>query len=277
VPNAMGSSLRLYGNYLVEAEAGEPRPSYDANVPWISSTSDVNSPEWAQAAQVRRAMSIAIDREALVETIFSGFAQPIAMGFWGLAHNHQLEGRMWEFDPDLAMELLADAGYGDGFPINLTTAVRAAPGEIEACEAVGTMWSNIGIDVRFQRIPYTTLRPQLVGRTYQGATCHASSERFVVGAIPQITTEASFNHGATHPFLEEIMPRIEGAVDPQERIRLEAEMGQWLFDHAYTNIGLYVVDAVWPAGARIEPWTEHAKTRDLRNITGYEFIRHKQE
>jgi hypothetical protein len=131
--------------------------------------------------------------------------------------------------------------------------------------------------VEFQRVPYTTLRPQIVGKTYQGATCHASGARTgTVGAIPQVTTAASFNHGATHPFLEEIMPRIAGAVDPAELHRLTGEMGHFLFDHALTNIGLYSVDVVWPVGPRIEPWTEHVKTRDMRNINGYEYIRPRQ-
>jgi hypothetical protein len=32
--------------------------------------------------------------------------------------------------------MLADAGYPDGFSITLTPAIRGAPAEVEACEAV---------------------------------------------------------------------------------------------------------------------------------------------
>jgi ABC-type transport system substrate-binding protein len=276
VSGALDYGLLIYGNYLIQAEAGEAPDAYSADLPWVPPTTDLNSPEWEQARMVREALAISIDRESIVDTVLRGFARPIALRFWG-NHEEQLEGRMWGYDPDRAMDLLAQAGYPDGFSITLTPAVRAAPAEVEACEAVATMWGNIGIDVEFQRVPYTTLRPQIVGKTYQGATCHASGARTgTVGAIPQVTTAASFNHGATHPFLEEIMPRIAGAVDPAELHRLTGEMGHFLFDHALTNIGLYSVDVVWPVGPRIEPWTEHVKTRDMRNINGYEYIRPRQ-
>jgi len=34
------------------------------------------------------------------------------------------------------------------------------------------------------------------------------------------------------------------------------------------------LDAVWPVGPRIQPWTEHVNSRDLRQINGYEYIQH---
>ena len=276
VPGALDYGLLFYGNYLVQADAGEAPDAYDIEAPWISASSDLNSAEWQNAVKVRQALSMAIDRETIVDTVLQGHGRPIAMRYWG-NHQYQLEGRKWEYDPDRAIELLAEAGYSDGFSITLTTAIRAAPAEVEACEAIGNMWGDIGLDVKFQRIPYTTLRPQIVGKTYSGATCHTiGSKVATVGGLPQLTTNASFNHGATHPFLEEIMPRISAAVDPKELERLEGELGKFLFDNALTSIGLYQVDVVWPVGPRIEPWTENVKTRDMRNMNGYEFIKLRQ-
>jgi ABC-type transport system substrate-binding protein len=265
--------LQFYGNYLLEAAAGNPPAAYDPKLPWVSSNADLNSVEWDKARKVRQALSIAIDRQLISDTVLRGFGRPIAMWFWSNFES-QLGGRRWEYNPDKAKQLLAEAGYPKGFKITLTTAIRAAPAEVEACEIIATMWTNIGIDVKFQKIPYDTLRPQIVGRTYQGATCHAAGARVVtVGAIPQLTTKASFNDGATHPFLEEIMPRIEGAIDRKELASLEGKLGAFIFDNALTHLGLYTVDVVWPVGPRLEEWKEHATIKDLRNINGYEFIR----
>jgi hypothetical protein len=73
--------------------------------------------------------------------------------------------------------------------------------------------------------------------------------------------------------MEEIMPKISAAVDPADLVRLESELGQWLFDNVLTYIGLYSVGAVWPVGPNIEEWKANVKFTDLRNINGYEYIK----
>jgi peptide/nickel transport system substrate-binding protein len=273
ISGSADSGLHLYGNYLVEALAGKKVAAYDPQLPWVSSNPDLASPEWVKARKVRQALSIAIDRQTIVDTVLRGFARPIAVKYWSNLES-QLAGRRWEYNPDKAKQLLAEAGYPKGFKITLTTAIRGSAGEVEACEVIATMWGNIGIDVKFQKIPYDTLRPQIVARTYQGATCHSAGARVLSPGIANlITSQGSFNFGASHPFIEEITPRIEGAVDRKELNRLTADLGAFLFDNALTAIGLYSQDVVWPVGARLEEWKDHVKTRDTRNINGFEFIR----
>ena len=72
------------------------------------------------------------------------------------------------------------------------------------------------------------------------------------------------------------MLAAQSAVDPAEREALEREIGQFLFDNVLTDINYYTIDAVWPVGPSIQPWTEHVRTTDVRQINGYEFIRHRQ-
>ena len=116
----------------------------------------------------------------------------------------------------------------------------------------------------------------MVARTYQGATCHAAGARIVTaGSQPLLTMAAAWNPGATHPFMEEIMPRMNSAVDPKKLRALEIELAEFVFDNALTYIGLYSVGAIWPVGPRIQEWKAHVKFTDLRNINGYEFIKHK--
>ncbi len=273
MPGAIDYGINFYGGYYAEASdpAIENQPSYDPEVPWISSNWELDSPEWENARKIREALSIAIDRETIIATLLRGFAEPIPM--W-LAKAEILPGRAWPYDPDRARALLAEAGYPDGFSITLTPSLRGAPAEVEACGAVAQMWGDIGMDVKLQSLPYSTLRPTMVARTYQGATCHAAGARIVTtGSQPLLTMAAAWNPGASHPFLEEIMPRMNAAVDPEDLHDLERELFEFLFDNALTFVGLYSVGAIWPVGPKIEEWKEHVKFTDLRNINGYEFIR----
>ena len=274
ISNAIDYAINLYGGYYTEASkpGTDNRSSYDPEVPWISSNHELDSPEWENSRKIREALAIAIDRETVIETLLRGFADPIKLWFWG-NHGSQIDGD-WEYNPDRAKQLLAEAGYPDGFSITLTPSLRGAPAEVEACSAVAQMWGDIGMDVKLQSLPYSTLRPTMVARTYQGATCHAAGARIVtVGAQTLITENAAWNAGASHPWLEEIMPKISAAVDPTDLVRLESELGQWLFDNALTYIGLYSVGAVWPVGPNIEEWKADVKFTDLRNINGYEYIK----
>ena len=274
VPNAIDYAINLYGGYYTEASKPdtENRASYDPEVPWISSDWELDSPEWENARKIREALAISIDRQTIIDTLLRGFADPIKLWFWG-NHGSQINGD-WVFDPERSKRLLAEAGYPDGFTITLTPSLRGAPAEVEACSAVAQMWGDIGIDVKLQSLPYSTLRPTMVARTYQGATCHAAGARIVtVGAQTLITENAAWNAGASHPWMEDIMPRISAAVDPADLVRLESELGQWLFDNVLTYIGLYSVGAVWPVGPNIEEWKAHIKFTDLRNINGYEYIK----
>jgi ABC-type transport system substrate-binding protein len=65
--------------------------------------------------------------------------------------------------------------------------------------------------------------------------------------------------------------------NPGKREQLEKEVGAFLMDNYLTDFAYYSMDAVWPVGPRIEEWTEHVRTSDLRQANGYEFIRHRQK
>lgn len=69
--------------------------------------------------EVRQAMNYAIDKEAIIEAFFEGRADiavnPIPSSIEG--YNEDIEG--YEYNPEKAKELLEEAGYGDGFDMEL--------------------------------------------------------------------------------------------------------------------------------------------------------------
>ena len=75
---------------------------------WNTSRPDLADP------RVRTALTMAIDREALVDVVYGGFARigvgPVLSSFW--AFNRELEPT--PFDPVTATALLAEAGWTDG-------------------------------------------------------------------------------------------------------------------------------------------------------------------
>ena len=278
VPGGGESALTFYGQYYVGIGTEDEQPGYDPELPWVSSNPDITSEEWKTAAKVRTALSVAIDRQGIVDTLLHGYGSPAVLWDFGQYEDTWLpEELRWEYDPERARQLIAEAGYPDGFSITLTPSLRGAPVEVEACEAIAAMWGDIGVDVKFQNLPYTTLRPSLIGRTYQGSTCHAGGIRLepgqgFSGMLSKLHHQAVWNRGIEHPWFDEKVSQHMAEVNTEKRRALAIEIATFMFENTITGIGLYNFDSLWPVGPRIQPWDEGVRYADLRNINGYEFI-----
>lgn len=70
---------------------------------------------------VREAIAYALDRDKVVENVFSGYAKPVYGQIVepGGEFDRPEITDMYEYDPDRARELLAEAGHEDGFDISL--------------------------------------------------------------------------------------------------------------------------------------------------------------
>jgi peptide/nickel transport system substrate-binding protein len=276
VPGAGQAGLNLYGQVYSAADNPELSAGYNPDLAYVSSNPDLDSAEWQNAVKVRQALSMAIDRQSIVDTLLGGHGEPIAVRDWAGHQDRAPEHWRIDFDPDRAMELLEEAGYPDGFRIDLVTAIRNSPSEVEACEAIATMWTNIGIDVNFQRIPYETLRPQLISRNWHGATCHTVTVRLAPAiGMSNYVASSVFSYGTEHPWLEERVPVALAEVDPEKQGQLEVELFDFMFTNSLGAIGLYSYNAVWPVGPNIQEW-EPVSYGDIRAPGGYEVIRPRQ-
>lgn len=115
---------------------------------------NITAVEEFQDRRVRQAISHAIDTEAIVEQIYSGFAteasQPLPPNVLG--HNDDVDP--YEYDPERAQSLLEEAGYGDGFSFELATFQNPRgynPSPIQTAETVSSNLGEVGIDVEINQ------------------------------------------------------------------------------------------------------------------------------
>tara|TARA_B100001167_G_scaffold96163_1_gene58473 strand:+ start:222 stop:2117 length:1896 start_codon:yes stop_codon:yes gene_type:complete len=274
-PNGGQAGLNFYGQYYGKMKDGSDYPAYDCTQPWVSCDMDVDSEEWAKAVQVRKAMNIAIDRQTLVDELLSGFGRVQSVRDW-MGHDHrQNPDWNYEYNPELAKQMLEDAGYGDGFEITLTPAIRGAPAEVESCHAVANYWENIGISVKIQNLPYATIRPELISRQYNGITCLTVSSRLspIIGAS-NYTTDSTYSYGTHHPKLDELIWHTQKQVAQAEIEAGELEVYNFIWDNSMAA-SLYVHDGLWPAGPRIDPIWEPTDFSDMKAPSGFEYVKHR--
>ncbi len=95
--------------------------------------------------RVRRALSLAIDRQAIARRIMGGFATPtfelVGTGMFGATPGAQPD----PFDPKEAKQLLEAAGWGGGFGLRLATTNGAYVQDSQTAQAIASMWTRIGV------------------------------------------------------------------------------------------------------------------------------------
>eukprot|EP01037_Dinobryon_pediforme_P001938 gene1938-1971_t len=97
--------------------------------------------------RVRRAMSIAIDRQAIVDTIWGGrtrVPKGLQFEFYGAMYDKSWSAP--EYNPDLARKLLAEAGYkGETIPYKLVRDYYT--NQVATAQAMVEMWKAVGLNV----------------------------------------------------------------------------------------------------------------------------------
>jgi ABC-type dipeptide transport system, periplasmic component len=111
---------------------------------------NISAVEEFQDRRVRQAVSHAINTEAIVNQIYSGFATQASQALPPnvLGHNDDLEP--YPYDPEQAQSLLEEAGYSDGFSFELATFQNPRgynPSPIQTAEAVASNLGDVGIEV----------------------------------------------------------------------------------------------------------------------------------
>ena len=275
VPNAGQAGINWYGQTYGLDRDGNEYEFYDASQAWVSADLDTNSKEWQDALMVRKAMNIAIDRQTIVDTLLLGFGRPQYLRDWMGHESRANPDWVYEYNPELAKQMLAEAGYPDGFTITLTPAIRGAPAEVETCQSLAQYWETIGISVRIQNIPYATIRPELITRKYQGITCLTVGVRLtpLIGASNYPIT-STYSYGTHHPIIDEIFGRAATQTDPLKIQAGELEFYNWMWDNAMAS-SIYVHDGVWPIGARLDPDFDPSDYSDVRTATGFEYTKHR--
>jgi len=207
--------------------------------------------------RVREAIDLAIDRETMVDIVLEGLGTPanqmMPEGFFGYSEDIPEPVH----DPQRARELLAEAGYPNGFVIDLYCTNDRLPGDGAICEALGQMFSQVGITTNVNAISKTVYFPAQARKEYSvfmngwgtltgeasytlGSLAHSPSETIKMGAFNRIEYY--------HPEVDRLLEEGARELDADRRRKLfEGAMELTMADRAY--ISIVVLQTVWAGAA----------------------------
>jgi peptide/nickel transport system substrate-binding protein len=253
-----GGQVRYFLGGLINKEA---HPDvYNADLPWVGE-------DWLaqDKINVRLAMDIAIDRVAIVEKIYLGrgvpAVQPFAWGAVGAAWTNP-EWTVRPYDPDKARQLMADAGYADGFEMNAWVSELAnGPLNDDVMIAIAGMWEKeLNIRVNLKRAQYNpTVRQNFFTRTFDD---HAFTYTDPSAASHRLNHACCYTTDAPLAYFEHadtdaIIASAQGVLDVPSAAKISIEVGNFIYDNVVLN-GVVLGQLLW--GIRndeIEEWNKN--------------------
>lgn len=204
--------------------------------------------------RVRQAVSHAIDRQAIVDSVMGGQAKvsvgPLAPSTWGAPNLGPIA-----YDPDKARKLLAEAGFPNGFEITITTTPRYEMG-VELAEAIQAQLAKVGIKSKLEVLEWAVFRANYGGKK----PAEVPWDFFIMGAGPSTgdadwglrpiflsapTNENNYGFYSNKEFDEYILQAMK-ETNQEKRKELYRKAGEtvylkdpgavWLFDNPYTMV-----------------------------------------
>lgn len=204
--------------------------------------------------KVREAMSMAIDRQTIIDTINAGSGQtadaiiaPAVFGYYSTG--------VKEYNPTKAKELLAEAGYPNGFSTTLW--VNDNQSRIEMCQAMQAMLLEVGVQCNLEVLEFGSF----ISRTtagdhdlaYFGWTSSSGDADYSYYSLEHSTQQGAAGNRSflADPDVDKLIEEARSNTNEEERKELYKELAIKL-DEINNNIPVYYSSINVGANKKVE-------------------------
>jgi ABC-type transport system substrate-binding protein len=235
--NGSEVNVPFAGNLWEETDRnGQPltREGFKPELPWLGDPDDETDME--NARKVRWALSMAINRTELKDVLTAGLGWETGIAFFNVRMPQYQEKWDVPYDVQGAKDLLVEAGYPDGFSIQIfgesNNLLRT-----ETATAIGAMWQQeLGLDVEVLSTDYqATWRPGLVARQHSIPFINSCDDgRFPrpwdwpVGLTTSSLSRGGFSCAFESPVIRDNWLAAASEADIQTRIELTNEVADYM-------------------------------------------------
>lgn len=213
--------------------------------------------------RVRRAIIMAVDRQAIIDSILQGQGEPIASFQSALSFGNDPEMEPVPYDPEGAKALLEEAGVEPGASIQIDIRGNDATfGEVS--QAVAAYLSVIGINATIQPYETNVLLNDIIPAGRTGAMFQQSWGGWTLDfdntAYLMYHTGERWNPYDSDPELDAMLEEQRSITDQARREELLQEIARYAADRSLELL-LYSANALYGVNDRVENFTAPPDSR----------------
>jgi len=204
--------------------------------------------------RVRRALIMAVDRQAIIDAILMGKAAPIASFQSVLSFGNDPELQPYPYDPEAAKALLKEAGVKDGAPVQIDVRGNDAT-FIEVAQAVASYLDMVGIKATIKPYETNVLLNDIVPAGKTGELFHQGwggwTFDFDNTAIAMFHTGEKWNPYDSDAEFDKQLFAQRSISDRSEREKALQAIARVSAERAYM-MNLYNLDAIYGVANRVK-------------------------
>jgi len=182
--------------------------------------------EYLSNKTVRQALLIGTDLNAITKLFYPGGSTvsfplvPSDPAYTPLDQLPAVNKQLWTYDPTLAKKMIADAGYPNGFTIELKGDATAQ----DLCSTLAAQWAKIGVTAQIQVIDLTTLIYDLTHGSMKGLICLGGDINNPLSGLNGVRSTVAGNCYTSADGFDAMYTACAGETDPLKRSALEKDM-----------------------------------------------------
>lgn len=262
VADLLSGSAQIVTGVPVDQTATIEESGVQAVIQSVSGCAFVRIPNTVEPfidQQVRVAMNLAVDVPSIVEALVGGHGSPLANVFVPSSIGFDPELAAYAYDVEKAKELLANAGYGNGFETSMDV---SASERLDIAQAVAAQLGDAGIDVGVtqKELAIFNAPDQWSGAAPDAAALRLISWRPLFDPYTLLSlmfSNTGFLSRFDDPTVQGLIDAFSSETDAENRAAIGRELGKELHDNP-AAIYLYDLTAIYGVSPDTPPWSARA-------------------
>lgn len=216
-------------------------------------------------AKVREALSVAINREAITQRIMQDTATVANQWMPKDTFGYNPAIQDIPYDPAKAKELLAEAGFPEGFQLTLHVPNDRYPQGPEVAQAVAQFWSRVGVKTKIDVVPWAVYASEARKNNYAMSMLawgNGTGEASYALVNVLATVDADKGLGASNwgrysnQKVDDALAKATVEFDTQKREQILQDSATLVMEESGV-LPLFHYQNIWAAkkGLEVAPWT----------------------